>query len=275
MYQLKVSNNEIDKITDKYNNSNKINLVSWSGGKDSTATIVLAHELGIRIDYIAISLLWFDKKRKISAEHPEMYRWIVNTAIPTFEKWGYKVEVLYGEKDYVENFYHIITKSKVPERNGKLSGWLLGGMCGLNKEKTKPLERYKAKLGNSVLDICGIATDEPERLERLVQRGAVSLLADLNVVEEDTYEILKPYNLLAPTYKYSRRGGCWFCPNSRIEQFAHIKQNYPELWSELQNFDKAENKASEGFKYGRTFKEVQQDVDAYLSQITLFHLIDL
>lgn len=39
----------------------KLNIICWSGGKDSTATIVLAHELGIPIDLIVISLLWFDK----------------------------------------------------------------------------------------------------------------------------------------------------------------------------------------------------------------------
>ncbi len=40
----------------------KLNIICWSGGKDSTATIVLAHELGIPIDLIIISLIWFDKK---------------------------------------------------------------------------------------------------------------------------------------------------------------------------------------------------------------------
>lgn len=45
----------------------KLHIVSWSGGKDSTATIILAHELGIKIDLIIISLIWFDKERKIYA----------------------------------------------------------------------------------------------------------------------------------------------------------------------------------------------------------------
>ena len=51
-------------------------IVSWSGGKDSTATIILAHELEIKIDLIIISLIWFDKKRKIYAEYPEVIQWI-------------------------------------------------------------------------------------------------------------------------------------------------------------------------------------------------------
>lgn len=29
-------------------------IVSWSGGKDSTATIILAHEMGVKIDLIVI-----------------------------------------------------------------------------------------------------------------------------------------------------------------------------------------------------------------------------
>ena len=60
-------------------------IVSWSGGKDSTATIILAHEHGLPIDLIIIALVWFDRKRGIYGEHPEHIKWVFEYAIPLFE----------------------------------------------------------------------------------------------------------------------------------------------------------------------------------------------
>lgn len=59
----------------------KLNIICWSGGKDSTATIVLAHELGIPIDLIIISLIWFDKKRGIYAEYPSVNSYLTQEQI--------------------------------------------------------------------------------------------------------------------------------------------------------------------------------------------------
>lgn len=101
---------------------NKLHIVSWSGGKDSTATIVLAHEHGLPIDLIIICLVWFDKKRGIYAEYPEVIEWIFNTAIPLFESWGYKVKVVEGERDYVYNFYHTIEKPRKEKKQRKARG---------------------------------------------------------------------------------------------------------------------------------------------------------
>lgn len=205
----------------------KLNIICWSGGKDSTATIVLAHELGIPIDLIIISLVWFDKKRRIYAEYPEVIEWIFEYAIPLFESWGYKVKVLESDKDYMHWFYHTIERSGHEDRKGKLSGWLIGGMCSMNREKVNPIKRYLKTLGRGYQEYIGIAADEPERLERVHRKGQISLLEQKGIVEERTYDILRPYNLISPTYKFSKRGGCWFCPNQTIKEFAHLKTNTP------------------------------------------------
>lgn len=36
-------------------------VICWSGGKDSTATVILAHKNNIKIDYIIMSEVMFDK----------------------------------------------------------------------------------------------------------------------------------------------------------------------------------------------------------------------
>lgn len=119
-----------------------MNIVSWSGGKDSTATLILAHEKGVKIDVAIISLPMFDKKRNIYADSPEHIEWLFGFAIPKIESWGIKVKVVSSDKDYLYHFKHIIRKSKIPERNGKMGGWLLGRMCKMQGEKVKPIKNY-------------------------------------------------------------------------------------------------------------------------------------
>lgn len=60
-------------------------IASWSGGKDSTASIILAHEHNEPLDLIIFSEVMFD--REISGELPEHIDFIKSKAIPLFEKW--------------------------------------------------------------------------------------------------------------------------------------------------------------------------------------------
>lgn len=62
----------------------------------------------------------------------------------------------------------------------------------------------------------------------------------------------------------SNRGGCWFCPNSKISQYADIKEKHLDLWNELKILSQTKNLASNGFKYGKTFEEVDKEIDNYI-----------
>lgn len=74
--------------------------LSWSGGKDSTASVIIAHKHKIPIDLIIISLPYFDKAKGIYADHPLHIDFIFNKAIPIFESWGYKVKIVSSNNDY-------------------------------------------------------------------------------------------------------------------------------------------------------------------------------
>lgn len=120
-----------------------IRVVLWSGGKDSTATIILAHELGIKIDLIVMSLVWFDKKKKISAENTAHLKWVTEYAKPLFESWGYKVELVSSDKDYLYYFFFKRQKSeKHPETVGKYYGFPLGGFCRIQRLKEEPIKQF-------------------------------------------------------------------------------------------------------------------------------------
>ena len=86
-------------------------IASWSGGKDSTASIILAHEHNEPLDLIIFSEVMFDENT--SGELPEHIDFIKNKAIPKFEKWGYEVKILHSQKTYLDCFHHISTKGKL------------------------------------------------------------------------------------------------------------------------------------------------------------------
>ena len=78
------------------------------------------------------------------------------------------------------------------------------------------------------------------------------------------------YGLLSPIYKEGNRGGCWFCPNVKIKDFAKFKITHPDLWQELIRLSKTPNLCSYGFKYGKTVQEIDERIDAINNQGTLF-----
>ena len=74
-------------------------IASWSGGKDSTASVILAHENKEPLDLIIFSEVMFDKNT--SGELPEHIDFIKNRCIPLFESWGYETKILHADRKSV------------------------------------------------------------------------------------------------------------------------------------------------------------------------------
>lgn len=188
--------------------------LSWSGGKDSTASIIICYEKGIPLDGIVMSEVMFDHSRNISGENPKHIKWVYETAIPIIENvFGYKVIILKDKSDYTQEFYHIVNKSKIPERNGKCQGFIVAGRCvGNARLKMRPLIQFYKQQGEHKR-IVGIASDEPERIKRL-KNNDFSVLYNYGITEKMTYDICRKYNLLSPTYEDKSRGGVLVLPKS-------------------------------------------------------------
>ncbi len=139
-----------------------------------------------------------------------------------------------------------------------------------------PIRQYLAELAGSkrkvskrIVQYIGIAADEPERLARL-GHGKISLLAKYGYTEAMARQLCERHDLLSPIYKTGTRGGCWFCPNCSIKQFARLRREHPELWAELVELSHTPNLCSYGFKYGKTVQEVEKLMDFEERQLTLF-----
>lgn len=245
----------------------------WSGGKDSTASIILAHEHGEPLDIILFSEVMYDRKRGISGENPEHIRFIRDTKA-LFENWGYEVHILHADTDYLEFFNRIITKAtKRKEHNGMKFGFPVFGMCGVKRDcKEKPIKDYISKVNDEIIQYVGICADEEKRLESLhKQANRISLLEKYRYTEEMAKKKCEEYGLLSPCYKYSNRGGCWFCPNAKLTEHKEIKRLYPEIWNEFVALENEENIANSKWNvYGRTLHEVDKNIFWEEQQMTIF-----
>lgn len=207
-------------------------IASWSGGKDSTASIILAHEHNEPLDLIIFSEVMFDEN--ISGELPEHIDFIRNKAIPVFESWGYEVKILRSNRTFLENFYREVTRGK-RYGSGLRIGFPMAMKCDINKRiKMQPIREFYKTLGSEFVQYIGIAVDEPKRMTRIVNAGdKVSLLQKYGYTEQMAFNLCKKYDLLSPLYDFAPRGGCWFCPNARYAELKHLRTYHRDLWDKL------------------------------------------
>lgn len=182
-------------------------IASFSGGKDSTASIILAHENNEPLDLIIFSEVMFDKD--ISGELPEHIDFIKNKCTPLFESWGYEMKTLHSDKTYLDSFYHIATKGK---RIGRKLGFPMSGRCIINRNcKVKPIKDFLKNVGYKYTQYIGIAVDETVRLDRVVKNlNQISLLQKYGYTEQMAFDLCKKYDLLSPIYDFAPRGGAGF-----------------------------------------------------------------
>lgn len=217
-------------------------VASYSGGKDSTATVILAHEHGEPLDLIIFAEVMFDET--ISGELPEHIDFIKHVAFPRFESWGYECRIVHSGETYMDWFFREMKQSPVQERNGKRYGFLIPRKCVMNSHgKMKAIRGFWEGIGDAeVVQYVGIAADEQERLKRLQQKqGAVSLLAKYGYTERDALELCERRGLLSPIYSYAPRGGCWFCPNASLAELRHLRREHPALWRRLLELENEPN----------------------------------
>lgn len=185
-------------------------IASCSFGKDSLATIILAHLHEEPLDEILYVEVMFDEG--ISAEIPEHREFIFERAIPKLESWGYAVSIIRGRETYLNRFYHICVKGKSV---GKKKGFPMVGACDVNREcKLRPIRKFMKSQPRNTVQYIGIAADETKRLERLGD-GKISLLAKYGCTEAEAADLCRDYGLLSPIYEFTNRGGVLVLPKRK------------------------------------------------------------
>ena len=193
-----------------------MNIVNFSGGKDSTAMLLMMIEKGMSIDRIICV--------DTSKEFPAMYRHInkVQKMCPI------KIEIVKIDFDYWFG-EHVKTKGCIGEIG---YGWpnMLNRWCtalksaAINKsiKEIKKVDRIK---------FIGIAYDE---IYRNKKSNFQYPLVEWGITEKQALEYCYSKGLdWEGLYKKFHRVSCWCCPLSRIGELRVLYNEFPKLWTEL------------------------------------------
>ena len=233
-------------------------VVGLSGGKDSLASCILLYALDIPYQTVTAEVWW---KNNISGEHPLHYSFLHDQALPKLRSWGIDTNLVRSKITAYEYMTTTVAYSKNhPERIGKLRGFPLCGKCGIQRDcKIKPCNKfYKEK--NIKNRIVGIAGDEKDRIITATANEHKSILDILKIPERITFPLCAEQSLLSPTYSFSFRGGCWFCPNQKIQELAILYMHYRYLWDDLMEIQNMPNKVQEKFNRKQTLYEIEKEI---------------
>lgn len=198
--------------------SKQLHIVSFSGGKDSTAMLLRMIELNMRIDKI----IFADTK----LEFPETYEYIKKVE----KHIGREITILRTEREFDDIFYGTYTRGKY---KGIRRGfpWMLYPCWWATESKHKMLDA----ICNGNIRYIGIAADEPKRIGN--KEGFTYPLNDWGWTEKDCLEYLKDKNLHNPLYDRFKRLGCWLCPKQGVASLKSLYKYYPELWIKLKKYE--------------------------------------
>lgn len=248
-------------------------VASCSFGKDSMATVLLALENNEPLTEVIYCEVMFDEKR--SGEVPEHRAFIYDTAIPFLKGAGIKVHVIRSEKNFVGLFKKQVARGP---NTGKIWAWPLCGRCYVQRDcKVRPIEAYKRSewAGDDVTQYIGIADDEMDRLARLDGTTTVSLLHKYGKAEDDAKKLCIAHGLYSPSYEFTCRNGCFFCPNAKEKELRHLYDHHRDLWESLLELQALPNKTTELFTRERRFSEIDELFRMDDAQASLFESREL
>lgn len=209
-------------------------ILSLSYGKDSMACLGAIERLGWPLDRIVTADVWATDD--IPADLPPMVEFKARADAIIKERWGITVEHVRGKYTAETLMYRRRVKGN---HAGQIMGWpMTKGQrmgCELQRPcKVKPLQEIQ----RGGIIYLGIAADEPSRIAGHIGRPHVKLpLVELGW-QEDYCGLWSKYSgLLAPTYTDEVRGGCWFCPNQRVDSLRRLRRNYPGYWALMLGWD--------------------------------------
>lgn len=213
-------------------------VVSFSGGKDSTAMLLRMIELGEHIDEVITCDTY--------KEFPAMYRHLEKVKA-VVESAGIKFTTLRNEKSF--DYMMLEYRAENPKgffgkyQNLKGKSWATAKVRWCTKEmKIKVINRHLRELAQSynIIQCVGIAADETARLERKgnKEKNKRLPLAEWGWTESDCLKYCydKGYDWEG-LYEIYDRASCWCCPLQSLKSLRNLRTHFPELWEELKEME--------------------------------------
>lgn len=225
-------------------------IVSFSGGKDSTAMLLMMLERGERVD----DVVFFDT----GWEFPQMYEHIEKVEKET----GIEIVRLHPRKpfDYFMS-EHVITRGKHAGTCGY--GWPRPMARWCTSEKTAAIDKYKRTFGDTA-DCIGIAFDEQHRC----RQGKRYPLCEYEVTESQALEYCKRRGFdWGGLYDHFKRVSCWCCPLQSLKELKELRSAFPDLWKRLLQMD---NGAWNTFRINESANDLDERFSQEERQLVLF-----
>lgn len=205
-----------------------LHIVSFSGGKDSTAMLLMMLERKMPIDHI----LFCDTGK----EFDELY-----DHVDKVERYiGRPITRLKAEHGYEYYLYqHEKVRGKYKGECGH--GWssMLKRWC-TNRLKQVPIREFYKSLNvpkDEKQEYIGIAVDEPKRLKE--KPNTHYPLAEWNVTEKEALQYCYDKGFdFGGLYKVFNRLGCWLCPLQSMNDLYSLYKYHPDKWAELLQIEK-------------------------------------
>lgn len=200
-------------------------IVSFSGGKDSTAMLIKMIENGMNVDEVVFA--------DTTLEFPEMYEWIDKIE----DYIGMKITRLSPKHSFDDWFYGVFTSGKL---KGRVRGFpYVIGPCWWSRDAKYNILTKNMGCGNFIY--IGIAYDEVKRSKAKQYKDKPNKycfpLVDWKMSEQDCFDYLKNIGLEHPLSDFDRTG-CWLCPKQKINSLRILFNKYPDLWKKLKKYEK-------------------------------------
>ena len=232
-----------------------MNIISFSGGKDSTAMLLMMLEKGIQIDRV----ICVDTTK----EFPQMYEHIkkVQAMIEPL-----KIEIVKIDFDYWFG-EHVKTRGKRKGDKGygfpdfrnrwctalKLESY---GMVAASMQYNPRKRGGVNSIPKDIVEFHGISFDEKQRTSNNEGRNIKYPLVEWQITGRQALDYCYSRGLdWGGLYEKFHRVSCWCCPLSRIGELRVLYSEFPELWVELEEMDK---KSFRKFKSNYSVAELRE-----------------
>jgi 3'-phosphoadenosine 5'-phosphosulfate sulfotransferase (PAPS reductase)/FAD synthetase len=205
------------------------NIISFSGGKDSTAMVLEMLERGENIhSVVAFDTGW---------EFPQMLEhW------EEFERYtGLEIVKLYPKHD----FTHSLFTREIKKRDGttrKGNDWPTPIRRWCTREKLDSIDKYMRQFEKPVSCI-GFAADEQKRAAgQTVNAKKYRVrfpLIEWDIDEAQALQICKRHGFTyGGLYEHFDRVSCFCCPLQRIGELRSLRKYFPEQWNQMLEWEK-------------------------------------
>ena len=196
-------------------------IISFSGGKDSTAMLLLMLEKKMRID----DVVFFDT----GWEFPAMYEHIKKVE----KHIGFEITFVYSKQTF--DFYFKKYRKMKGNNKDKIGlSWADFKCRWCTRYKINAIKKYCNSLGEHII-YEGIAFDEPKRFKE----GKKYPLVDFGYTEKMALEYCYSKGFdWAGLYENFRRVSCYCCPLKSIPELRALYNKYPDLWKKMIEMDK-------------------------------------